>query len=201
MTRRVPARLPDQLTPQQRAVYDRIAGGPRAAGPALFEMVDPQGRLNGPFDAMLTSPGVGDALQALGAAVRYGSGISDRIREMAILAVATHWDSAFERYAHEPIGRAAGLTEAEVAGLRTLPAPVPPDSTEAAALDLVQALCVDGDVDDATYARVAESLSEAAVFELTTLVGYYTTLALIMRAFRVGLPASADARAASSVDS
>jgi len=31
-------------------------------------------------------------------------------------------------------------------------------------------------------------LGEAGVFELTTLVGYYTMLALQLRVFRVGVP-------------
>jgi hypothetical protein len=100
--------VPADLDDQQRALYDAIAGGPRAAGPRLFALTDAAGRLNGPFNAMLFAPEVGTALQDLGAAIRYRSSLTARIREMAILAVAAHWDSAFERYAHEAVGRAAG---------------------------------------------------------------------------------------------
>src|SRR5215212_11531359 len=108
---------PEELVAEQRALYDEIASGPRSAGPQLFELVDRQGRLNGPFGIMLHSPAVGSALQAVGAAVRYRSVLSDRVRELAILAVAAHWDSDFERYSHVPLARHAGLTGAEVAGL------------------------------------------------------------------------------------
>src|SRR4051794_23004559 len=108
---------PDQLDADQRALYDEIAGGPRSTGPQLFELTDRQGRLNGPFGIMLHSPAVGSALQAVGAAVRYRSVLPDRMRELAILVVAAHWDSDFERYSHIPLARHAGLTEAEVAGL------------------------------------------------------------------------------------
>ena len=101
---RLPNPTPDELSPEQRALYDEIAGGPRSAGPRLFELVDQAGRLNGPFGIMLHSPAVGSALQALGAAVRYRSVLPDRIRELAVLAVAAHWTSEFELYAHVHAG-------------------------------------------------------------------------------------------------
>ncbi len=47
------------------------------------------------------------------------------------------------------------------------------------------------DVDDDTYAAVVRAIGEAAVFELTSLVGYYATLALQLRVFRIGAPIGA----------
>jgi 4-carboxymuconolactone decarboxylase len=44
---------------------------------------------------------------------------------------------------------------------------------------------VDGDVDDDSWATWADTVGAATVFELTTLVGYYATLALQLRVFRV----------------
>ena len=92
---------------------------------------------------MLHSPAVGSALQAVGAAVRYRSVLSDRVRELAILAVAAHWNSDFELYAHVPLARHAGLTEAEVAGL-VAGAEVPfEDPAERVVLRVVRALLHD----------------------------------------------------------
>lgn len=110
------------------------------------------------------------------------------MREMAILAVAACWDSAFERYAHEPVGRAAGLSAAEIITLRSGGTPDLADEAERAGLALVFAMLRDGDVDDATYADVVSIIGNRAVFELTTVVGYYATLALALRVFRVGIP-------------
>jgi 4-carboxymuconolactone decarboxylase len=53
---------------------------------------------------------------------------------------------------------------------------------------MAQTLVRAGDLDDAQYAGAVAQLGEAGVFELTTLVGYYATLALQLRVFRVGLP-------------
>ena len=55
---------------------------------------------------MLRSPAVGTAQQELGAAIRYRTRFTDRMRELAILLVAARWDSAFERESHEAIARA-----------------------------------------------------------------------------------------------
>ncbi|EFL29059.1 conserved hypothetical protein [Streptomyces himastatinicus ATCC 53653] len=111
MTHRLPLLRPSTLGPGQRALHEEITGGPRAAGPQPFALTDAEGRLHGPFNAMLLSPALGGALQSLGTAIRYASHLTPRIWETAILVVATAWDSAFERHAHERTGAAVGLTE------------------------------------------------------------------------------------------
>lgn len=132
---------------------------------------------------MLLSPPLGGALQELGAAVRYRSVLSDRIREMAILVVAAHWGSRFEREAHEAVGRACGLTEAELAALREGRVPELADPAERTAVRTTAALAGAGTLTDAEYGEAVAALGERGLFELTTLVGYYATLALQLRVF------------------
>lgn len=179
---------PDELDADQRALYDEITSGPRATGPQLFELVDRRGRLNGPFGIMLHSPAVGGALQGVGAAVRYGSVLPDRIREIAILVVAAHWDSDFERYSHVPLALHAGLTQAEVDGVLAGREVSFEDPAERAVLRLVRALVHVSDLVDEEYAAGRDAVGEQGLVELTTLVGYYATLALQLRVFRVGVP-------------
>ncbi|MER5435228.1 carboxymuconolactone decarboxylase family protein [Streptomyces sp. NPDC002588] len=175
--------LPGELNDEQTEVYRAITGGPRAAGPQAFALADEEGRLRGPFNAMLLSPTVGLAVQALGAAVRYGSVLDDRAREMAVLAVAAQWNSAFEREAHEAVGRAAGLTEPEMAALRTGAVPELADPAERAVVRAACAMLRRGALSDEEYADVASAVGERGLFELTTLVGYYSALALQLRVF------------------
>lgn len=183
MKPRLPILAPDRLTPDARALYDSITTGPRAAGPQLFALTSADGGLNGPFNAMLYAPALGTALQELGAAIRYRTHLSARIRETAILVVAAHWDSAFELHAHEAVGRAAGLTEDEIVALRAGKDPDFTDKTEKSAYEITRALTVRQDLTDTEYARLDPSI----LVELSTLVGYYATLALQLRMFRVGL--------------
>jgi len=181
---RIRLSTPPQLDEEQTRLYRSITGGSRAQGVQHFALTNPDGSLAGPFNALLLAPALGDALQQLGAAIRYRTALSDRSREIAILIVAAHWDSAFERMAHESVGRAVGLTEAEIAVLRSGSLPELPDGHEAACAQASHAL-VKGDIDDALWRDLRATLDESTLFELSTLVGYYSTLALQLRVFRV----------------
>ncbi len=186
-TPRQPRLLPGQLDDEQAALYRTITEGPRGTGPQPFDLTDAEGALAGPFGGFLLSPRLGDALQRLGAAVRYGSGLSHRVRELAILVVAAHWRSSFETMAHEAVGRACGLTEDELAAVRSGEMPSLSDPAERAAIRLAGSM-VAGDVDEQTWEACVPLLDTSTVFELTTLVGYYSTLALQMRVLRVDEP-------------
>ena len=176
--------MPKSLTPEQLALYELITSGPRSLGPQFFALTSEDGSLNGPFNAFLLVPKLGRALQGLGASVRFETTLTARVREIAILMVAAHWDCAFERYAHENIGRSAGLTDIEIETIRGGSTPLLEDPREQASAELTQ-LLMDGDISDEKWASLAEPLGNAMLFELSTLVGYYTTLALQLRIFRV----------------
>jgi len=184
MASRIRPRTPDRLTGAARELYDTITAGPRAQGPQHFALTAEDGSLRGPFDALLLSPAVGSAMQELGAAIRYRTSFTDRCRELAILLVAARWDSAFEREAHEAIALAVGFDRGEVAAIRAL------DLSGFAGVEGVVGATVlallDGDLDDEQWALASSTLGEPAVLELTALVGYYSTLALQLRVFRVG---------------
>jgi alkylhydroperoxidase family enzyme len=186
---RLPWPTPDELDPDRRAVYDAIAGGPRAAGPQVFRLTDDEGRLEGPFNAMLVSPGVGHALQDLGAAVRYRTSLNDRAREIAILALAALRRSDFEWYAHERVGRRAGLTETEMSALQQGGTPDSLSPDEAVLLRTTRLLATDGDLGDDEFRTAEERLGRETLAELVVLVGYYDLLALTLRVWRTPLPA------------
>lgn len=188
MNERLPRLTPDELDADQQALYARLTGGPRAGGSAPVPVADTDGRLLGPFDAMLRNPAIGEPLQALGARLRYGGQLPDRARELVILTVAGHWDSGFEIAVHERVGRAAGLTEEELRAVRSPAGPRLDDAGEAAAVAAARALLGPGDLADHEYAGWARVLPAPLLFEVVCLVGYYTTLAWTMRAFRADQP-------------
>lgn len=177
-------RVPAELSATERALYEAIAHGPRSLGPQHFALTRDDGSLTGPFNALLLSPPLGNALQALGAAVRYETTMTARTRELAILVVAAHWNSAFERMAHEAVGRAAGLAEEELAAVASGAIPLLADDHERAAIRLVHS-ATRGDLTDDQWAEARAVLTEEQIFELITLVGYYAALALQLRIFRV----------------
>ncbi|MFW6772921.1 carboxymuconolactone decarboxylase family protein [Nocardioides sp. CPCC 205120] len=183
--------VPTEMDPSQKALYDAIVGGPRSSQAALTRVVDDDGALEGPFNAFLQSPPLGHALQAVGASLRYGSGLPDRLREVAILVVAACRDADFERFAHEPVARSLGLGEAELACIRTgdyegL------EVREALVARAVREMVEDGDLADVTFDELRGAVGTAQLFELTTVVGYYSLLALQLRVFRVATPDQAE---------
>ena len=190
MTQRLPRLSKAELDEEQLSLHRLIAEGPRTSGPQLVELQDAHGALNGPFGVMLHAPSIGGPLQELGAAVRFRTRMTDRTREIAILTVATATGSEFERYAHELIGHAAGLTESELAALRD-GSFTSTDPTESAAYAVCRRLL---DVDprqpwnDGEYAAAADAVGREGLIELTVLVGYYRTLAQLMQVFAIGAP-------------
>lgn len=184
---RLDSLTPDRLTEAQRVVYEGIVGGDRLKGPQHFPVLRPDGSLTGPFGIMLHAPGTGDILQQLGAAIRYRTGLTARVREIGILLVAAALGSEFERWAHERVARAVGFTDDELDQLAR-GSFTSSDPTEQAAADLCVALLADGAVTDRQYAGFTETLGVEAMIEITTLVGYYRMLAQLMTVFDIGVP-------------
>jgi 4-carboxymuconolactone decarboxylase len=185
---RIPLLGPNDLDESQSRLYSDILSGRSAGAVGAVSLVDDDGHLAGPFNAMLLNPHLGMALQELGTAIRYRGALSPRCREMAVLAVAAHWRCGFELDAHTVIGAQVGLTASEMEALRT-GAPVSlPDDEETAVVSAARILVQTGDLGESDYAAAARSLTPAKLFELSTLVGYYSLLALQMRVFRVSRP-------------
>jgi len=182
---------PGELDEAQQTVADAIRGGPRGAGPQAFPMDDPEGRFYGPFNAMIAEPRAGAAVEHLGAVLRYGTDLAPRAREIAILLVAASRQSEFEWYAHERVGRQVGLSEAEIAALRSGGEPAGLSPEESAVFAVASALAA-GDLPDGVLAATESVLGTAAICDLVTLVGFYGLIALSLRVWRVPLPDGID---------
>jgi 4-carboxymuconolactone decarboxylase len=180
--------VPDELSPEQRRLYDAITQGPRSKGPQLVPLMDAEGRLEGPFNALLLSPDVGTALQELGSTIRYRTALSDRAREIAILELSAHRRADFEWYAHERIGRAAGLSDDEIAAIRRGKKIATLDAGETLVRRLVRMLLRERDLDRAAFEEARDVLGARALMDLIALVGYYDTIALSLRVWRTPLP-------------
>ena len=170
---------------EQLRLYDLITGGPRAGDKSASPIVNTSGDLAGPFGPMLLSPAIGAPLQELGAAIRYRSSLPARVREGVILMVAAAEVSAFEWSSHHALARTAGLTEADLADIHAGGIPLQGNAEESALFEAALELVYGGDMSDSRYQEIVASTGEKALFELGTLVGYYRTLALLMRLFAI----------------
>jgi len=186
---RLPWPTPDEMSDDQRTVYDAIVGGPRSQGPQVFQMLDERGRLEGPFNSFLVNPKVGLAMQEVGAALRYTSSLSPRQREIAILELVHLERCDFERYAHERLGRAFGLTENEITALARGADCSTFRADEVVVRDVVSALQHDRHLDDDLFDRAQTLLEYESLADVVVLVGYYQMLALSLNVWETPLPA------------
>lgn len=178
---RLPLLTLSELSAEQFELHRGIVNGPRG------QVADTAGRLRGPFNAMLFRPRVGLRLEQLGSALRFGGGLPERSREIAILLVSQHTGCAYEWSAHEAAARRAGVTELEMESIRR-GAALSGDTWsehERVLIESVHSMLIDGDLSDGCYARAVSALGHGDVFELSTLVGYYSLLSLQLRVFRV----------------
>lgn len=104
---------PDDLGPEQRELCDRVTSS-FCAGSATIPLLDPRGRLNGPFNPMLTSPTTGLALEELGRALRSPGTLPRLVFESVVIMCASFLRASYEWYAHAPLARQAGLSDGQV---------------------------------------------------------------------------------------
>lgn len=123
------------------------------------------------------------------------TGLADRrrlapaLREALILRTCTAARCGYEFHLHEQtISQRMGLSPAQIDDLRQ-PEPDPALWTPAllAALRLVDGLVARVDVDDATWAAVHAHFDDAALIEMTQLVGHYTGVAMLAALARPAL--------------
>jgi len=174
---RPPEVVRDRLNPEQRAVYDAIAAGPR-------------GEVPGPLRVWVLNPGLAERSQALGAYCRYGTSLSPYLSELAILVTGAEWKAGFEWASHAPIAARAGVPDAVIEAIRLGRTPdfAPEDEAGAAVHAFAVEMHRTRDISDATYARAHAALGTTGVIDLVRILGYYTFISMSINAFRVPLP-------------
>lgn len=175
---RIAAPDPAMLSPEQRLVHERISAGPR-------------GGVRGPLAVWLHRPELADRAQALGEYCRYGSALSSRLSELAILVTARAWGSEYEWFAHRPLAEAAGLEAAIVEAIRTNAAPVFGDIEAATVYEVAGTLHLERRLSAVVYANAVEVLGQDRLIDLIGLLGYYTLISMTINAFEVDLPPGA----------
>ena len=172
---------------QRAAVTELHERGAVWAERSGFAPTDDAGGLIGPFNAFALRPGQGRAFNGWVANDQRTSSLPKAIREVVILTVGTAWDADYEIYAHVAVGRAVGLSETVIAGIRS-------GSTEGFAADELAAhrftaqLVRDHRVDDEAYAAAVESFGRDGVLDMVHLIGMYLATSALLNAFEVPAP-------------
>jgi len=135
---------------------------------------------------LLHSPPVADGWNALLGAIRERTTLPADVRELVILRVAVLNGAPYEWATHEPVGRAAGLSDTELAvaqagtGLESLGA------GHRAALAYADAMTRDVEVPDEVFDALSAHFDARQTVELTATVGTYNLVSRFLVALDVG---------------
>ncbi|HEX6299992.1 MAG TPA: carboxymuconolactone decarboxylase family protein [Acidimicrobiia bacterium] len=133
-----------------------------------------------PYAAMLHRPELARAAADLGAVIRFQSTLSDHDRELAIVTTAVERDCAFEWNSHRPLAVEAGVSEATLEAVADGGAVT--DSDDSGIVELVRMLCRSDAGGGSVYDTVLDRFGETGLVELSVLVGYYSMMAVFMKA-------------------
>ena len=176
----------ENLTPEQRALYDAVRSGPRAK--LANSSASKPGPLGGPFNVWLRSPGIGECVQRLGEEIRFRSSLPSKLNEMAIVITARFWTSQYEWHAHCKLALEAGLDPAIARDIAEGRRPAKMNADEAIIYDFSQELHEKQGVSDANYNRVLERFGERGVFDLIAVNGFYSLVSMCLNVDRTPLP-------------
>jgi 4-carboxymuconolactone decarboxylase len=176
----------EDLSPDQRKLYDAIRSGPRAK--LANSGASRPGPLGGPFNVWLRSPGIGDCVQRLGEEIRFRSSLPTKLNELAIIITARYWTSQYEWYAHCKLAIDAGLDPAVAQDIAENRRPATLDDDEAIVYDFSRELHEKQGASDENYRRVLERFGERGVFDLIAVNGFYSLVSMCLNVDRTPLP-------------
>ena len=178
---RMPALKPEDMDTQQKAAAQALIDGPRGA---VF----------GPFIPLLRSPELMDRLQKVGEYLRFQSAVETRLNEFVMLIVSRHWTQQFEWCMHYPLALKAGVKQEVLDALAEGARPAGMAEDEALAYDLCEELHRTRGLSDATYERAVAHFGERGLIDMVALIGYFTTVSMVMNIARTPPMANAAAQ-------
>ena len=186
---RLPLLDPHTLSGPQKEVYDRINTTmvPWAEG-AHFQSKTEGGRLIGPFNPVLFSPGITASFLDLQDAEEKHTSLSERVRQVVILAVGAAWESDYERYAHSAVGRKAGISEEATRMLASGGLPDDLSHQEKIAQRYARQLSAEHRVDAVLYRAAEQAFGKQGLVDITYLTGIYHIVCALLNGFEIPAP-------------
>ncbi|MEI7290953.1 carboxymuconolactone decarboxylase family protein [Paraburkholderia tropica] len=157
---------PDQASDEQKKVIARLGEG--------------RGRIPTPFNIWLHNPNLAAGMEIIGTHVDRSPVLSEAESEVAILATAVFWNSAYVIANHRRHALKSGVPEAVVNAIVEKRRPQAGEDRFGLVCDAVSDILAGAQIDDARFARYDAALGRAVIAELLVTVGYFTSISLGM---------------------
>ena len=188
--------------PTERAAIPTIPASAQKRFPQLtLDTVAPESRslaedilkissigLGGPYNVMLRSPVFAERMKLLLDYLRFGTSLSKRLNEFAILIQARLWTSQVEWYAHYPIALRAGLPASVADDLKANIRPRNMQPDEEVTYDVCMTITREHEISDELFARARDVLGEQQLVDLIAVSGTYVTVAMLLSLGREPIP-------------
>jgi 4-carboxymuconolactone decarboxylase len=171
---RVPPLDTNALTPEQRRVYDRIAGDRKT--------------VRGPFPIWLHNPKLAEHANQFGIALRDHSTIGRRIFELAVITVCRAWSVQYAWSSHAPQADAAGISPEIVAAIRENRRPDFARPDERIAYEVATEIMTTKELRQKTYDAAVAQFGLQGTVELVSTIGYYAMVGIFLKSFGVQAP-------------
>lgn len=136
--------------------------------------------LGGPYNVMLRSPEFAARIKHLLDYLRFGSSLSKRLNEFAILIQARIWTSQVEWFAHYPIALKAGLPASVADDLKANIRPRNMQPDEEVVYDVCMTMTKQHEISDEMFEHAKAVLGEQQLVDLIAVSGTYVTIAMLL---------------------
>lgn len=174
---RLPLPKREDLDDRGKKFYDEIVGpnNPTLAG------------LRGPSGIFLNDPKLAELQTALNQFLRFDSGLSGHVRELAILVTAREAHSQFEWAAHEPQALQEGLDQKTIDIVKYGGSSKGLPEADAVVVELGRQMFDKKKVDSETYASALKLFGPRGLVNLVSLMGNYYATAVLLTTFDMQL--------------
>ena len=174
---RVPLPKRDELDDDGKEIFDHF--------------MDPDGGtyvgIRGPGGIRLHSPKLSQLTQDLNSYLRHESGITKRVRELAILATARELNHQFEWVAHEPAALKVGISQKIVDIIKYRKSVEGLDETDAVVIEFGRQLMGARKVEPETFAAAQRLFGTRMLVDIVSVIGSYSATGALLTAFDIQL--------------
>ena len=172
---RLPVLQLQDLTPEQKRIYDEIA---RVRN----------GVVRGPFPIWLRNPELADRANQLGNVLRMQGKLEKRLFELMVLIVARHWAAQYEWFSHAKSALNSGLSPEIVDAIQNNRRPESLREDELLVYEIISEIVDTRTLSQPSYERALAALGVDLLIELITAAGFYTMIAMVLNAFDAPVP-------------
>jgi 4-carboxymuconolactone decarboxylase len=171
---RLPEIDPAKLSPEQRAIYDR--------------MMRERGHMRGPFAVWLRNAELCEHTLKLQEMFAARVKLERRLLELMILVAARSASAQYAWFIHEPHARKFGIAPEIIQAIRERRTPAFTREDERLVYDLTLELNNTRALSESSYTRGMAMFGEQVMVELVSAIGFYAMVAITLNVFAVTVP-------------